>query len=266
MFNFLQYIFHNNTVHCQDTEIGVIGKGLSGGERRRLAIGLEIINQPSLLMLDEPTSGLDSASALMVGNILKRLAKVKQITILCTIHQPRYALATTFDKLYFLAKGNEIYFGPSVPKCLKFFEDAGFTCPEFDNPADFLLDLVNTSLDKSDGGSPRNSLSGTNNAPQTEIQVDNGISSQLVEVSAKKPDWMSKTREEIINHLVEEYKKSEFRENALKFNVSDEDAGDKVFNAVDQSFYITPSYVVLCPVCMFEIIEDIFVYMNFVLY
>ena len=77
---------------CKDTIIGNIGSGISGGERRRLAIGLEILNQPSLLLLDEPTSGLDSASALMVGKILKRLASIRNITILCTVHQVNYKI------------------------------------------------------------------------------------------------------------------------------------------------------------------------------
>ena len=76
-----------NLVKCKNTIIGTIGSGISGGERRRLAIGLEILNKPSLLLLDEPTSGLDSASALMVGKILKRLAERRNITILCTVHQ-----------------------------------------------------------------------------------------------------------------------------------------------------------------------------------
>lgn len=62
----------------------------------------------------------------MVGRILHDLCVKKKITILCTIHQPRYALARMFDKLYFLAKGNEIYFGPTIPYCLTFFEKAGY--------------------------------------------------------------------------------------------------------------------------------------------
>ena len=66
----------------------------------------------------------------MVGKILQKLSKNKNITILCTVHQPRYALAKMFDKIYFLAKGNEIYFGPTIPKCLKFFKNAGYKCPE----------------------------------------------------------------------------------------------------------------------------------------
>merc|ERR1711972_49769 len=53
-----------------------------------------------------------------------------------------------FDKLYFLGKGRELYFGPSIPHCLPFFEGAGYKCPEYENPADFLLDLVNTAEDK----------------------------------------------------------------------------------------------------------------------
>ena len=180
----------------------------------------------------------------MVGKILQRLAKKQKITILCTIHQPRYALATMFDKLYFLAKGNEVYFGSSIPKCLTFFTNAGYTCPEYDNPADFLLDLVNTSLDNH--SSPRNSEIQSNNAVYTEIQIDdnapNADSQKAVNMMVSVASGQ-KSRDEVIEHLVSEYKKSEFRQNALRFDVSEENNGDKIFNTVDQAFYITPWYV-----------------------
>ena len=62
-------------------------RGISGGERRRTSIGMELVTTPSLLFLDEPTSGLDSASALTVAHIVRALA-VKGRTIVLTIHQP----------------------------------------------------------------------------------------------------------------------------------------------------------------------------------
>eukprot|EP00485_Elphidium_margaritaceum_P002163 CAMPEP_0202704864 /NCGR_PEP_ID=MMETSP1385-20130828/17477_1 /ASSEMBLY_ACC=CAM_ASM_000861 /TAXON_ID=933848 /ORGANISM="Elphidium margaritaceum" /LENGTH=624 /DNA_ID=CAMNT_0049362977 /DNA_START=63 /DNA_END=1934 /DNA_ORIENTATION=+ len=202
---------------CKDTVIGTVGKGISGGERRRLAIGLEIINHPSLLLLDEPTSGLDSASALMVGNILRRLAQTRQITILCTVHQPRYKLAAMFDKLYFLGKGQELYFGPSVPQCLQFFEDAGYKCPDYENPADFLLDLVNTA------DTAANELTSSKEEKDDEEKNED-------------------SRDAIVTKLANAYKASELSKQALAYEVSTSAHGDQMFASISSEFYITPMY------------------------
>jgi len=70
--------------HCRNTRI----KKLSGGERKRTSIGYEMITDPKLLLCDEPTSGLDSTTALKIVKLLKREAVVRNLTILCTIHQP----------------------------------------------------------------------------------------------------------------------------------------------------------------------------------
>lgn len=67
---------------------GMFYKGLSGGERKRTSIGYELITDPNLLLLDEPTSGLDSTTALKIIKTLKKEAKSRKLTILCTIHQP----------------------------------------------------------------------------------------------------------------------------------------------------------------------------------
>eukprot|EP01084_Bolivina_argentea_P270776 460506_1 len=199
---------------CADTIIGNIGAGISGGERRRLAIGLEILNRPSLLLLDEPTSGLDSASALMVGNILKKLTNTYNITILCTVHQPRYSLTTMFDKLYFLGDGNELYFGPSVPQCLDFFDNAGYKCPQYDNPADFLLDLVNTAH----------------------------TTSQMESDEKSSESAVVDMRDEIISKLAYAYHESEYRKVALDYIVPNECDGNIVFQSITNAFYITPIY------------------------
>ena len=214
---------------CADTMIGTVGAGISGGERRRLAIGLEIINQPSLLLLDEPTSGLDSASALMVGKILKKLATKRNITILCTVHQPRFALAKMFDKLYFLGKGKELYFGPSVPHCLQFFENVGYKCPEYDNPADFLLDLVNTTNEKSEE---------TENDESTKTKQ---MRPYIEENDEEKADIArdQDSRHEIIMKLAEAYQQSKYRNAALDYKVPSELRGDIIFNQMSHRFYIT---------------------------
>jgi len=229
---------------CKDTIIGMVGAGISGGERRRLAIGLEILNQPSLLLLDEPTSGLDSASALMVGKILKRLASTRNITILCTVHQPRYSLATMFDKLYFLGKGHELYFGPTIPHCLKFFEDAGYKCPEYDNPADFLLDLVNTT-DNAYDDEEKDNLEEANGDDVQLVDMEEKTATGAGEGNNNDDDENSSamdSRHEIIMKLATAYQESEYRKVALDYSVPTASHGDRVFNSITTQFYITPIY------------------------
>lgn len=87
-------------------------RGISGGEKKRLSIALEIITQPQLLFLDEPTSGLDSASAYFVVQVLKNIAcGGSGRTIICSIHQPSSEVFALFDDLFLLSSGETIYFG-----------------------------------------------------------------------------------------------------------------------------------------------------------
>jgi len=223
---------------CKDTIIGTVGKGISGGERRRLAIGLEIINQPSLLLLDEPTSGLDSASALMVGKILKRLAQTRNITILCTVHQPRYSLATMFDKIYFLGKGHELYFGPTIPHCLTFFEAAGYKPPPYENPADFLLDLVNTTENAYDDDANGNSKDGDVQLVDMGDKNANATKGDDQEEEKQEAKGMD-SRHEIIMKLAKAYQESEFRAKALDYEVPTTAHGSRAFNTIAKDFYIT---------------------------
>jgi ATP-binding cassette, subfamily G (WHITE), eye pigment precursor transporter len=76
-------------VKCQDSQIGSIyRKVISGGERKRTAIGVELITDPSVILLDEPTSGLDSFMTLKICKLLKKLAHDQGKTVIATIHQP----------------------------------------------------------------------------------------------------------------------------------------------------------------------------------
>ena len=92
-----------------DSQIGSqVRKVISGGERKRTAIGVELITDPSLIMLDEPTSGLDSFKAYQIVNMLKKRAR-KGRTIIATIHQPSSEAFRLFDDLILMTDGYIIY-------------------------------------------------------------------------------------------------------------------------------------------------------------
>ena len=127
--------------HVRDTVVGSVSRrGISGGQRKRVNIGVELVSDPSVLFLDEPTSGLDATSAKIVISALKDLAKLGT-TVVAVIHQPRYSIFTLFDQLLLLGKGGAtVYNGPTI-YAEEYFESIGFPCPETENVADFILDV-----------------------------------------------------------------------------------------------------------------------------
>ena len=128
---------------CADTKIGnEFIRGISGGERKRCSIGVELLTNPSLLFLDEPTTGLDSATAFNVIQLLRNLA-MQGRTIISTIHQPSSAIYKSFDKLILICEGNVIYQGESA-KAIDFFKGVGFSCGLHENPSDYFMKLMNT--------------------------------------------------------------------------------------------------------------------------
>ncbi|XP_004236984.1 ABC transporter G family member 21 [Solanum lycopersicum] len=128
---------------CRNSMIGgQLFRGISGGERKRVSIGQEMLVNPSLLLLDEPTSGLDSTTAQRIVATLRWLARGGR-TVVTTIHQPSSTLFRMFDKIIVLTEGCPIYYGKSS-LVMEYFASIGYA-PGFNfmNPADFLLDLAN---------------------------------------------------------------------------------------------------------------------------
>lgn len=124
-----------------DTRVGNhVHRGLSGGEKRRVSIGVQMLANPSVLFLDEPTTGLDASSAFQLVRTLKNLA-AKGRNVVVTIHQPRSEIWGLFDNLILLSKGAPVYSGPIVD-CLPWFEGQGFHIPAFVNPAEHVIDLA----------------------------------------------------------------------------------------------------------------------------
>uniref|UniRef100_A0A8C2JV34 ATP-binding cassette, sub-family G (WHITE), member 2a n=1 Tax=Cyprinus carpio TaxID=7962 RepID=A0A8C2JV34_CYPCA len=125
-----------------DSRVGTqLIRGVSGGERKRTSIGMELIFDPSVLFLDEPTTGLDASTANSVLMLLKRMANSGR-TIILSIHQPRYSIYRLFDSLTLLLGGRLVYHGPAQD-ALDYFSEIGYICEPHNNPADFFLDVIN---------------------------------------------------------------------------------------------------------------------------
>ncbi|XP_068632387.1 ATP-binding cassette sub-family G member 1-like [Battus philenor] len=115
-------------------------RDLSGGQRRRLAVSLELLSDPSLLFLDEPTTGLDSSASTSLITLLNGLARGGR-TLIATIHQPSALLFEKIDTVYCLANGSTLYSGPRK-HLLPALSSADLRCPPYHNPADFLMEVA----------------------------------------------------------------------------------------------------------------------------
>ncbi|KAL8156017.1 ABC transporter G family member 1-like [Apium graveolens] len=160
---------------AMNTRIGGYGnKGLSGGQKKRVSICIELLTRPKLLYLDEPTSGLDSAASFYVMSQIVKLARQYEMTVLVSIHQPSSEVFALFHNLCLLSLGRVIYFGPSN-RSNQFFAANGFPTPALQNPADHYLRTINNDFDQ---------------------DIEQGLSGKL-------------TTEQVTNLLVRSYKSSD---------------------------------------------------------
>jgi len=132
---------------CKNTLVGgYVGlKGLSGGQKKRLAIGLALLREPKVLYLEEPTSGLDAAAAHHVMSLVKDLAQRMKLAVVCTLQQPPSSVFDMCDNVLLLSEGSTIYSGRRT-ECFDYFQKQKLPCPNEVNPADHLLSLVNNGL------------------------------------------------------------------------------------------------------------------------
>ncbi|KAF2318496.1 hypothetical protein GH714_008359 [Hevea brasiliensis] len=126
----------------RDSLVGTVEKrGISGGQKKRVNVGLEMVMEPSLLILDEPTSGLDSASSQLLLKALRREA-LEGVNICMVVHQPSYTLFKMFDDLVLLAKGGLIVYHGPAKKVEEYFAGLGINVPERVNPPDHYIDIL----------------------------------------------------------------------------------------------------------------------------
>ncbi|KAJ3060586.1 hypothetical protein HDU98_003473, partial [Podochytrium sp. JEL0797] len=129
---------------CADNRVGdLFQRGISGGEKRRLSIAVQLVKEPPVIFIDEPTSGLDSAASLKVMQAIQALAQRKNCAIVCTIHQPSPSTYDLFDKVLFLARGNTVFFGEIGGSELEYFESIGLEIPTYSSISDTVLDYTN---------------------------------------------------------------------------------------------------------------------------
>lgn len=128
--------------HVKDSLVGDVNRPvISGGQRKRVSIGLELAAAPMAIFLDEPTSGLDATSAASIMRLLKAISHLG-VTVISIIHQPREDIWREFDQLLLLAQGRQVYSG-ETEDVVSYFESLGFQFATRGNPADTLMDIMN---------------------------------------------------------------------------------------------------------------------------
>jgi len=124
--------------------------GLSGGERRRLSVAVEMIGDVKVILADEPTTGLDASQAQKVVKKIADIAKSKGITAILALHAPRGSIYELLDDVFLLApNGLPIFIGPASSACA-YFAKLGHKCPLNSNIAEFLIDLVSVDTEDDD--------------------------------------------------------------------------------------------------------------------
>ncbi|GMH35544.1 hypothetical protein BSKO_03412 [Bryopsis sp. KO-2023] len=154
-------------------------RGISGGERRRVTIGMELITDPRLVIMDEPLSGLDSYSALNLMYTLKSVSSAGRMVVL-SLHQPTPAMLNLLDQMLLLAKGFQVYLG-KPQDAPKYFADAGFVCPEATHIAEYLLQAISNQ--------------------QTLVPLLNAVYSQTLKPALEQPIVRSDSGEMVGHHV-----------------------------------------------------------------
>ena len=198
-----------NLTKCADTYLGsALIKGVSGGEKKRACIAMELITNPSVIFLDEPTSGLDSYNAYSVCRTLKSLAESGR-TIVATLHQPSSEIFHLIDDLILMAEGRILYCG-TADASVEYFARCGYPCPTFSNPSDFFFFQLLGDEEEEDSqqsviADRKFRLTHDNNAEESSAEKTNTISTHdsfVVGGTSKKTTAVSRT-DKLLNAWIE---------------------------------------------------------------
>jgi ABC-type multidrug transport system ATPase subunit len=181
---------------CANTRVGGDEcKGISGGEKRRLSIGVQLLVDPPVCLLDEPSTGLDAFTARHVVETLRSLARQGGRTVVMSIHQPRYDIFGLVDDVILLSRGMQVWAGSSVDM-MKHFHTIGHPCPPLVNPADFILDISSIDFRTPDSETRSRAILGTlvtsfaKRQAGLEVVVE-GPTGAVIELSSlKSPDFL----------------------------------------------------------------------------
>ncbi|ABN65679.2 ATP-dependent ABC transporter [Scheffersomyces stipitis CBS 6054] len=136
-------------IDCAETLIGSeFVKGISGGEKRRVSIAIQLLSRPKILFLDEPTSGLDSSTSVTIMNLLHKLAEENKTTVILTIHQPCEEMFRKFGSLLLLARGGKVVYNGTSGGIEKYLASMNYKVPDDMNIADYILDLVSKNFNE----------------------------------------------------------------------------------------------------------------------
>lgn len=134
---------------CRHTRVGGEEvKGVSGGEKRRLSVGIQLLLDPSIVLFDEVTTGLCSFSSLSVVETLGRLCRSGTAggrTVVMSIHSPRSDIFSLCDDVVLLSRGRVVWSGDSAGM-LRHLAALGHPCPPLTNPADWVLDVSSVDV------------------------------------------------------------------------------------------------------------------------
>ncbi|XP_020505897.2 ATP-binding cassette sub-family G member 8 [Labrus bergylta] len=188
---------------CANTRVGNdYVRGVSGGERRRVSIAVQLLWNPGILILDEPTSGLDSFTAHNLVITLSRLARGNRLVLL-SVHQPRSDIFQLFDLVVLLSSGSAVYCGPARDM-VPYFTALGYPCSRYCNPSDFYVDLI--SIDRRSPEREAECLDRANvlalqfmeKVQDTEDHMWKPAGPNTAETQPESPQQLSKAKEEVI--------------------------------------------------------------------
>ncbi len=212
-----------NLGKAADTQVGsVLQHGISGGEKKRTCIAMEMITNPSILFLDEPTSGLDTYNAYRVVSSLSSLAKQNR-TIISTIHQPSSEIFYLFDDVVLLSGGQIVYHGP-VQQAVAYFSLLGFPCPMYTNPADYFFMEILRDSDKK-AATSGSSLASIEAAAVDAVESSTKLSESLSQSSAEDrlhllcTKWKSSAENTELMQIIEQSLSNPSGLNATSFKI-----------------------------------------------